>query len=112
MNDDEETCLAEVRYLLSMLPQNNRENPPRAEAGDAPDRRSDVLLDLVPADGNRPYDMPKVIEEIVDDGDYLEVHERWARNIICALARLDGQVVGIVANQPQTLAGVLDIEAS
>lgn len=56
-------------------------------------------------DGNRPYDMTKVIEEIVDDGDYLEVHERWARNIICALARLDGQVVGIVANQPSTLAG-------
>ncbi|MFE9319340.1 acyl-CoA carboxylase subunit beta, partial [Streptomyces albidoflavus] len=68
--------------------------------------------DLVPADGNRPYDMAKVIEELVDDGDCLEVHERWARNIICALARLDGQVVGIVANQPQSLAGVLDIEAS
>ncbi|WP_247196604.1 acyl-CoA carboxylase subunit beta [Streptomyces sp. GESEQ-35] len=110
--DDEETCLSEVRYLLSMLPQNNRENPPRVESSDTPDRRGDVLLDLVPADGNRPYDMTKVIEEIVDDGDYLEVHERWARNIICALARLDGQVVGIIANQPQTLAGVLDIEAS
>ncbi len=110
--DDEETCIAEVRYLLSLLPQNNRENPPRAESTDAPDRRSEVLLDLVPADGNRPYDMAKVIEEIVDDGEYLEVHERWARNIICALARLDGQVVGIVANQPQSLAGVLDIEAS
>ncbi|CAM5368315.1 Acetyl-coenzyme A carboxylase carboxyl transferase subunit alpha [Streptomyces fumanus] len=110
--DDEETCLAEVRYLLSLLPQNNRENPPRVDSSDPVDRRSDVLLDLVPADGNRPYDMAKVIEEIVDDGEYLEVHERWARNIICALARLDGQVVGIVANQPQTLAGVLDIEAS
>ncbi|WP_240634273.1 acyl-CoA carboxylase subunit beta [Streptomyces dengpaensis] len=110
--DDEETCIAEVRYLLSMLPQNNRENPPRVGSEDPADRRSDVLLDLVPADGNRPYDMAKVIEELVDDGDYLEVHERWARNIICALARLDGQVVGIVANQPQTLAGVLDIKAS
>ncbi|KLI96850.1 acyl-CoA carboxylase subunit beta [Streptomyces albidoflavus] len=110
--DDEETCLAEVRYLLSLLPQNNRENPPAAEATDPADRRGDALLDLVPADGNRPYDMAKVIEELVDDGDYLEVHERWARNIICALARLDGQVVGIVANQPQSLAGVLDIEAS
>ncbi|MER7516438.1 acyl-CoA carboxylase subunit beta [Streptomyces sp. NPDC126499] len=110
--DDEETCIAEVRYLLSMLPQNNRENPPAVASEDPADRRSDVLLDLVPADGNRPYDMHKVIEELVDDGDYLEIHERWARNIICALARLDGQVVGIVANQPQTLAGVLDIEAS
>src|SRR6478735_3328862 len=79
---------------------------------DPADRRGDVLLDLVPADGNRPYDMHKVIEELVDDGDFLEVHERWARNIVCALARLDGQVVGIVANQPQALAGVLDIEAS
>src|SRR5919199_1028796 len=60
--DDEETCIAEVRYLLSLLPQNNRENPPRVETGDPVDRRSDVLLDLVPADGNRPYDMAKVIE--------------------------------------------------
>ncbi|WP_030574983.1 carboxyl transferase domain-containing protein, partial [Streptomyces aureocirculatus] len=94
--DDEETCLAEVRYLLAMLPQNNRENPPVAPSDDPADRRSDVLLDLVPADGNRPYDMTKVIEELVDDGEVLEVHERWARNIICALARLDGQVVGIV----------------
>ncbi|SFN15045.1 acetyl-CoA carboxylase carboxyltransferase subunit beta /acetyl-CoA carboxylase carboxyltransferase subunit alpha [Streptomyces sp. cf124] len=99
--DDEETCIAEVRYLLSMLPQNNREHPPRVEASDAADRRSDVLLDLVPANLG-----------VVDDGDYLEVHERWARNIICALGRLGGQVVGIVANQPQSLAGVLDIEAS
>ncbi|MDN3258215.1 carboxyl transferase domain-containing protein, partial [Streptomyces sp. MA25(2023)] len=110
--DDEETCLAEVRYLLSLLPQNNRAFPPCVPCTDPQSRRSDVLLDLVPADGNRPYDMTKVIEEIVDDGEYLEVHERWARNIICALARLGGQVVGIVANQPQALAGVLDIEAS
>ncbi|MFJ5779678.1 acyl-CoA carboxylase subunit beta, partial [Streptomyces sp. NPDC093094] len=110
--DDEETCIAEVRYLLSLLPQNNREAPPRVVASDPGDRRSPVLLDLVPADGSRPYDMTKVIEEIVDDGEYVEVHERWARNIICALARLDGQVVGVVANQPQVLAGVLDIEAS
>ncbi|WP_457659309.1 acyl-CoA carboxylase epsilon subunit [Streptomyces anulatus] len=110
--DDEETCIAEVRYLIGMLPSNNRENPPTVESDDPADRRGDVLLDLVPADGNRPYDMHKVIEELVDDGDYLEIHERWARNIICAMARLDGQVVGIVANQPQALAGVLDIEAS
>ncbi|MFH9758041.1 acyl-CoA carboxylase subunit beta [Streptomyces anulatus] len=110
--DDEETCIAEVRYLIGMLPSNNRENPPTVESDDPADRRGDVLLDLVPADGNRPYDMHQVIEELVDDGDYLEIHERWARNIICAMARLDGQVVGIVANQPQALAGVLDIEAS
>ncbi|MFI1098746.1 acyl-CoA carboxylase subunit beta [Streptomyces sp. NPDC020917] len=110
--DDEQSCLAEVRYLLSMLPQNNRQEPPRTSGTDPTDRASQVLLDLVPADGNRPYDMGKVIEEIVDDGEYLQVHEHFARNVICALTRLDGQVVGIVANQPQVLAGVLDIEAS
>ncbi|GCB53270.1 acyl-CoA carboxylase subunit beta [Streptomyces sp. NL15-2K] len=112
VHDDEETCLAEVRHLLSMLPQNNRELPPSVPCDDPADRRSPSLAELVPADGRHPYDMAKVIEAIVDDGDCLEVHERWARNIICALARLDGQVVGIVANQPQTLAGVLDIAAS
>ncbi|AQS65695.1 acyl-CoA carboxylase subunit beta [Streptomyces pactum] len=110
--DDEETCLAEVRYLLSLLPPNNRQFPPRVRCADPHTRRSKVLADLVPADGSRPYDMARVVEELVDDGEYLEVHERWARNIICALARLDGQVVGIVANQPQVLAGVLDIGAS
>jgi methylmalonyl-CoA decarboxylase subunit alpha len=112
VHDDEQTCLEEVRYLLALLPQNNCENPPSVPATDPPDRRGEVLLDLVPADGNRAYDMRKVIEEIVDNGEYLEIHERWATNIIVALARLDGQVVGIVANQPASLAGVLDIEAS
>ncbi|MGW4235059.1 acyl-CoA carboxylase subunit beta, partial [Streptomyces sp. NPDC004980] len=110
--DDEETCIAEVRYLIGMLPSNNRENPPVVPSDDPADRPGDVLLDLVPADGNRPYDMHKVIEELVDDGDFLEIHERWATNIICALARLDGHVVGIVANQPLSYAGVLDIRSS
>ncbi|MTE20984.1 methylmalonyl-CoA carboxyltransferase [Streptomyces sp. TRM43335] len=110
--DDEETCLAEVRYLLSLLPSNNRELPPTARGSDPADRPSDTLVDLVPDDPGRVYDMRAVIEEIVDDGEYLEVHERWANNIVCALARLDGEVVGIVANQPMSRAGVLDIEAS
>ncbi|WP_405783653.1 acyl-CoA carboxylase subunit beta [Streptomyces sp. NBC_00859] len=110
--DDEQSCLAEVRYLLSLLPQNNREAPPAVAAGDPAGRRTAALLDLVPLEGSRPYDMTKVIEEIVDDGEFLEVHEHWACNIVCALARIDGQVVGIVASQPQVLAGVLDIEAS
>ncbi|MET9894306.1 acyl-CoA carboxylase subunit beta [Streptomyces sp. NPDC006465] len=110
--DDEWTCLQEVRYLLSLLPQNNRENPPAEESDDPAGRRGDTLLDLVPAEGNRSYDVRRVIEEIVDDGAHLEVHEQWATNIVCALARLDGQVVGIVANQPASLAGVLDISAS
>jgi len=110
--DDERTCLEEVRFLLSMLPQNNRETAPVEPTGDPADRRCEALLDLVPADGSRPYDMRKVIEEIADDGQYMEIHERWATNVIVALTRLDGQVVGIVANQPQSLAGVLDIHAS
>ncbi|WGP14436.1 acyl-CoA carboxylase subunit beta [Streptomyces sp. SH5] len=110
--DDEESCLAEVRYLLSLLPSNNRELPPPAEAGDPVDRRCEALLDLVPADPSLAYDMRRVIEEIADDGEYVEIHERWATNILCALTRLGGEVVGVVANQPSSLAGVLDINAS
>ncbi|MFI9152087.1 acyl-CoA carboxylase subunit beta [Streptomyces sp. NPDC053367] len=112
VHDDEETCLEEVRYLLSLLPLNNRELPPSHPGDDPPDRRCEALRDLVPADGNRPYDMRGVIEELVDDGEFLEVHEHWATNVICALARIDGHVTGLVANQPQSLAGVLDIHAS
>lgn len=112
VHDDEESCLAEVRYLLSLLPSNNRELPPRHISGDPGDRSGDVLLDLVPHDGNRSYDMRGVVEELVDDGDYVEVHAGWAPNIVCALARIDGHTVGIVANQPAAMAGVLDIKAS
>ncbi|MFJ5230588.1 acyl-CoA carboxylase subunit beta [Kitasatospora sp. NPDC088391] len=112
VHDDEESCLAEVRYLLSLLPANNRELPPVAAASDPADRPADALLDLVPADGNRSYDIRTVIEELVDDGEYLEVHAFWAQNIVCALARIDGRTVGIVANQPIAMAGVLDIKAS
>jgi acetyl-CoA carboxylase carboxyltransferase component len=110
--DDEESCLQDVRYLLSLLPANNRELPPAVHSADPVDRGGDALLSLVPADGNRPYDIRGVVEEIVDDGDYLEVHASWAANIVCALARLGGQLVGIVANQPAVLAGVLDHRAS
>jgi acetyl-CoA carboxylase carboxyltransferase component len=110
--DDEQSCLADVRHLLSLLPANNRELPPRVVPLDAPDRRGDALLDLVPADPYRSYDMRLVIAEIVDDGDYFEVHAGWATNVICAFARLGGQVVGVVANQPASLAGALDINAS
>jgi acetyl-CoA carboxylase carboxyltransferase component len=110
--DDEASCLADVRHLLSLLPSNNQELPPAAPTADPADRSCEALVDLVPADPTRPYDMRLVIEELVDDGDFLEVHEQWAQNIICALARIDGRVVGIVANQPIVLAGVLDIAAS
>jgi methylmalonyl-CoA decarboxylase subunit alpha len=110
--DDEETCLEQVRYLLSLLPGNNREMGPQADCDDPADRRCGALLEIVPAHCNLPYDMRQVIEEIVDHGEHLEVHENWATNIVCTLARLDGHVVAIVANQPSSTAGVLDIKAS
>ncbi|MEF3118044.1 acyl-CoA carboxylase subunit beta [Streptomyces chrestomyceticus] len=110
--DDEETCIEEVRYLLSMLPQNNRELPPAEPCADDTGRTTEILRDLVPAEGNQPYDVREVVAEIVDGGDYFEISATWAQNIVCALARLDGQVVGVVANQPSAMAGVLDIHSS
>ncbi|MFD0904623.1 acyl-CoA carboxylase subunit beta [Actinomadura sediminis] len=110
--DDEAECLAEVRYLLSLLPSNNRELPPAVAPADPVDRRTDALARLVPSEPSRAYDVREVIAEIVDDGDCFEVHAGWAPNLVCALARLGGEVVGIVANQPSHLAGVLDIRAS
>ncbi|MGW7265655.1 acyl-CoA carboxylase subunit beta [Streptomyces sp. NPDC054842] len=112
VHDDEEQCLEEVRYLLSLLPSNNRELPPEEPSDDPANRSTEALAGLVPADPGRSYDMRGVVAEIVDGGEYFEVSERWATNVLCVLARLDGRVVGIVANQPGSLAGVLDIEAS
>ncbi|AWT42950.1 MULTISPECIES: acyl-CoA carboxylase subunit beta [Streptomyces] len=110
--DTEEECLEDVRYLLSLLPANNRELAPVERSGDPVDRVNDALLDLVPAAAGQSYDIRAVIEEVVDDGEFFEVHPLWATNIVCAFARLDGHVVGLVANQPAAMAGVLDIEAS
>jgi acetyl-CoA carboxylase carboxyltransferase component len=110
--DDEQSCLEDVRYLLSLLPSNNREAPPSVSSSDPADRRVERLRDLVPADPRASYDMCEVIEEIVDEREYLEVHADWAANVICALARLGGGVVGIVANQPRCVAGALDIDAA
>jgi acetyl-CoA carboxylase carboxyltransferase component len=110
--DDESSCFDEIRYLLSFLPSNNQEDPPYFVPTDQPCRRCDELLDIVPAEPNRVYDVRDVIEVIVDDGDYLEVQPLWAKNIVCAFARLDGHVVGIVANQPLVLAGALNIDAA
>ncbi|MFD4033754.1 acyl-CoA carboxylase subunit beta [Streptomyces sp. NPDC058637] len=110
--DDEAECLEDVRFLIALLPSNNREMPPSVPCDDPADRLTEALADLVPADPGRSYDIRAVIEEIVDDGETFEVHEAWAPNIVCALARLDGHPVGIVANQPAALAGVLDIHAS
>ncbi|TGB14470.1 acyl-CoA carboxylase subunit beta [Streptomyces sp. MZ04] len=112
VHDDEESCLEDVRFLLSLLPANNRELPPHYPATDPADRRTPALQDLVPAGANRAYDVRDVIQELADDGEFLEVHAAWAPNIVCVLARLDGHVTGFVANQPQSLAGALDIHAA
>jgi acetyl-CoA carboxylase carboxyltransferase component len=110
--DDEATCLEQVRYLLSYLPSNNLEDPPYFTPDDDPERACDGILELIPDAPNKPYDMKRVIAEIVDDGEFFEVNQLWAMNIVCGFARIDGHVVGIVGNQPQVLAGCLDIEAS
>ena len=109
---DEKSCLDEVRYLLSFLPANNMEEPPRAERQDDPDRLCEDLRDILPASPNQPYDMKKVITSVVDDGDFVEVHSHWAQQITCGFARIDGHPVGIVGNNPAVLAGVLDIQSS
>ncbi|MER5733293.1 acyl-CoA carboxylase subunit beta [Streptomyces sp. NPDC002138] len=110
--DDEPSCLEDVRHLLSLLPSNNRESAPREACDDPADRTNDALEQIVPANPQQAYDIRKVIEETVDYGEYFEVQPAWAQNIVCALARMDGHVVGFVANQPAALAGVLDIHAS
>lgn len=110
--DDEAACLDDVRYLISLLPSNSHDFPPVRENGDPPDRACPRLIDIVPDDPRIPYDMRDVITEIVDQGEFMEVHEYWAGNIVCALARLAGRTVGIIANQPLVRAGVLDIHAS
>jgi acetyl-CoA carboxylase carboxyltransferase component len=110
--DDEETCLAEVRYLVSMLPANNRELPPVEPTEDPVDRPTDALLDLVPGNGSQSYDIRSVIEEVTDGREFMEVQASWAANLVCGFGRLGGEVVGMVANQPAVTAGVLDIRAS
>src|SRR3954470_17359349 len=110
--ENEEQCLEDVRYLMSFLPLNNLEMPPRVEPYDDPDREDEALDTLVPDDASKPYDMRDVVSLIVDDGEFFEVHQHYAQNIVVGLARLDGYPVGIVGNQPRHLAGVLDIDSS
>ncbi len=109
---DDKTCLEDVRYLLSFLPQNNLEEAPRAEVTDDPDRSCNALMALMPENHNRAYDMKAVVKEVVDDGEFYEYFPRFASNIVCGFARLDGHSVGIVGNQPMVKAGVLDIDSS
>jgi acetyl-CoA carboxylase carboxyltransferase component len=108
----DEACLQEVRRLLSFLPSNNVDDPPITEPRDDARRTSPDLLSIVPDESSRPYDMRDVIYRVVDRGDFMEVHEGFAQNIVVGFARLDGRTVGIVGNQPLVLAGVLDIDAS
>jgi propionyl-CoA carboxylase beta chain len=105
-------ALEEVRYLLSFLPQNNLEAPPFFAPTDSPDRMDEDLTTVVPDSPNQPYDMVRLVEMVVDDGEFYEVHQHYAKNIVVGFARLDGYTVGVVANDPSVLAGTLDIDAS
>ncbi|MBN1879691.1 acyl-CoA carboxylase subunit beta [bacterium] len=110
--DDGEEALEMVRTMVSYMPSNNMEDPPFVDSGDDPCRQEDRLNEIIPDDPGKPYDMKEVIHLIVDNGDFFEIQENYARNIIIGFARFGGFSVGIVANQPAILAGVLDINAS
>ena len=109
---DDAAALALILELLSYLPSNNMEDPPRRTPADDPWREDDRLDRLVPEDPNKPYDMKEIVKGVVDDGAFLEVHEHYAKNLLVGFARMDGAPAGIVANQPMALAGTLDIDAS
>ena len=111
-HDSEAESLAAVRAIFGYIPQNNTERPPAGPDGDPHDRRSEKLLELFPDNPNRPYDMIDVIHEVADDCGFYEVHSGFARNLVTGFAHLGGHAVGVVANQPAVLAGVLDIDAS
>jgi propionyl-CoA carboxylase beta chain len=111
-SEDEEACLEDIKYLLSYLPSNNLERAPIVPATDDPERLIPELDTFIPDNSNVPYDMRNVIRHVVDDGEFFEVHQHYAENIVCGFSRLDGVAVGVVGNQPQFLAGVLDIDSS
>jgi len=110
--DNEEIGIAQIRKLLSFIPSNNMEEPPYKSSEDPINRLEDALNQIIPDNPNKPYDVKDVILSIVDDADFLEVHENYAKNIVVGFARFNGMSVGIVANQPKYLAGVLDINSS
>jgi propionyl-CoA carboxylase beta chain len=112
MCEDEYDCFTRIKKLLSYLPQNNLDDPPRREPTDSPERRERRLNEIIPDSPTKPYDMLEVIRLVVDDEDFFEVHEHYAQNIIVGFARLGGIPVGIVAQQPKVLAGTLDIASS
>ncbi|MEM1619241.1 MAG: carboxyl transferase domain-containing protein [Fervidicoccaceae archaeon] len=110
--ESDEDALALVRRLLSYLPSNNAEDPPYVDTGDDPERRDPELDAIVPSDPQKPYSMREIIERVLDHDTFLEVHATWARNAIVGFGRLSGRVVGVVANNPEFMAGVLDIDSS
>jgi propionyl-CoA carboxylase beta chain len=112
MAHDDAECLSMVRELLTFLPSNNLEDPPRRACTDPIDRADDALDTIVPSESNMPYDIKDVITRVVDEGYFFEVHEHYAKNIVVGFARLNGRSVGVIANQPAFLAGVLDIASS
>jgi propionyl-CoA/long-chain acyl-CoA carboxylase carboxyl transferase subunit len=109
---DEDDLVAQTRTLLSFMPQNNLEDPPRFACDDDPHRSVGSLDDVVPDSPNKPYDMHEIVEAVVDNGDFFEIHSLFAQNIICGFGRIGGRSIGVVANQPNVLAGVLDIDSS
>ncbi|MDQ6886324.1 MAG: acyl-CoA carboxylase subunit beta [Gemmatimonadota bacterium] len=110
--DSELACLQQIRELFRFIPSNNLDDPPRGPGSDPPDRRDPQLAELVPDHPSKPYDMHDIIRRVVDDGDFYEVHRDYGTNLLCGFAHLGGTSVGLVANQPAVLAGVLDIDAS
>lgn len=108
----EPECLRSIRELLGYMPSNNQEDPPLAASSDPLDRSTERILELIPANANKPYDIKEVIRELADGGDFLEVHSDFAGNIVVGFVRMGGRSVGVVANQPAVLAGCLDIDAS
>jgi propionyl-CoA carboxylase beta chain len=109
---DDKACIAQIRELLSFMPSNNQEDPPVRPSTDAPTREVPEVEGMIPLESNRPYDVKDVIRAVVDDGYLFEIAEQYAANIVVGFARIGGRPVGLVANQPQVLAGVLDIDAS
>lgn len=110
--ENEEHCIEYIKTLLSYLPSNNLDDPPRIETSDDPNRMDEELVNILPDESDKPYDMKEVIKHVVDNSEFLEVHEHWARNIVVGFARLDGYPVGVIGNQPKVLAGTLDIASS
>ncbi|MFQ6104925.1 MAG: acyl-CoA carboxylase subunit beta [Candidatus Glassbacteria bacterium] len=110
--EDEEDCIQRIRKLLSFIPSNNLESPPYEETTDDPQRKEEELLDVVPENPNKPYDVKRIIDMVIDGGEFLEIQPDYAANIVIGFARLGGHSVGVIANQPAVLAGVLDINSS